>query len=102
MILRIVKALLYGVAAFFAAGIVSCMAFTYMVRNSHDGQAGMAAAFGGIYAGGLVGIVTFIVSIFENLHLVMRSIPICKRKSQGLKHVFGTTKIVHPYKERRA
>jgi O-antigen/teichoic acid export membrane protein len=60
---RLEQAFLRAVAAFFIAGITSCVAFTMAVSGSHDGQAGMGAAFGGFYAACIASIVTFIVSM---------------------------------------
>ena len=60
---RIWVAFWLGVLAFFPAAIVTCAALTYSVRNSHDGQAGMGAAFGGFYAGILLALITFVVSM---------------------------------------
>ncbi len=63
---RVFNALLHGIAAFFVAGIASCALFTWMVRNSPDGQAGMGAAFGGFYVACLAGAVSFITSMVKS------------------------------------
>jgi 1,4-dihydroxy-2-naphthoate octaprenyltransferase len=55
-----------AVLAFFISFVASCAALTYSVRNSHDGQAGMGAAFGGFYAGVLVAVITFVVSMVRS------------------------------------
>jgi len=55
-----------AVAAFFIAGIASCVAFTLMVWNSHDGQAGMGAAFGGFYVACIAAIITFIITMIRS------------------------------------
>jgi predicted metal-binding membrane protein len=60
---RWARATLHAVAAFFVATPISCYAFTWMVRNDQDGQAGMGAAIGAFYLGCIVAIVTFIISL---------------------------------------
>ena len=55
--------LLKAFAAFIMVSCGACAAFTCSVRNSHDGQAGMGAAFGGIYAGVIAGVLTLVVSV---------------------------------------
>ncbi len=57
------SAVLQGIAAFFIAVVVSCAGLTMLVWDSNDGQAGMGAAFGGLYIGCLAGLVTFVVSL---------------------------------------
>lgn len=63
---RVLKAILHAFGAFFVAGLGSCMAFTVGLSGSHDGQAGMGAAFGGFYVGCIAMIVTFIVSLMKS------------------------------------
>lgn len=48
---RIWTALWQAFATTLLVALVGCVAFTFAVRNSQDGQAGMGAAFGGIYLG---------------------------------------------------
>jgi hypothetical protein len=71
--MHFVKCFLMAIAAFFVAGVTSCAAFTLMVWNSHDGQAGMGAAFGGFFIACTTSVVTFIVTM-------VRSDPSRKRK----------------------
>jgi hypothetical protein len=66
MLARIGVAFLRSIAAFVITGIVACSGFTFLVRNSHDVQAGMGAAFGEFYAGCLAMIITFIVSLVRS------------------------------------
>jgi hypothetical protein len=63
---RIWAAFWRAVLAFFVGTIASCGVFTFLVRNSHDGQAGMGAAFGGVYAGILIAVMTFVVSMVRS------------------------------------
>jgi hypothetical protein len=63
---RIVTAILYGAAAFFISGFVSCAGLTFLVRNSHDGQAGMGAAFGGFYIACVAALIAFVVSLVRS------------------------------------
>jgi len=60
---RIISAVGRSILAFFLGTFVSGVAFTFMVRNDPDGQAGMGAAIGGLYLGCIIALVTFIVSI---------------------------------------
>jgi predicted metal-binding membrane protein len=60
---RWARATLHAAVAFFVAIPTSCFAFTWMVRNDQDGQAGMGAAFGAFYLGCTVAIVTFVISL---------------------------------------
>jgi hypothetical protein len=64
--MRFLKAVGQAVIAFFIGGITSCAVFTFMVRNSPDGQAGMGAAFGGFYVACIAAIVTFIISVVRS------------------------------------
>jgi hypothetical protein len=66
MIDRIGKALVQAAAAFLIGGLTACVLLNWIVRNMQDGQAGMAAAFGGFYVACLVAVVTFIVSIVRS------------------------------------
>jgi hypothetical protein len=63
---RLEKAFLHSIAAFLIAGLSSCVLLTIAVSGSHDGQAGMEAAFGGFYIAILAAISTFIVSMVRN------------------------------------
>jgi len=72
---RLISATLRAVAAFLIACLTSCVALTWMVRNSHDGQAGMGAAFGAFYLGCIAAIVTFFVSFRRSSD---RSVPFFK------------------------
>jgi hypothetical protein len=69
---RVVKAVLHAMGAFLVAGLGSCIAFTAAVSGSHDGQAGMGAAFGGFYVGCIAMIVTFIVSLVKSSRVADR------------------------------
>ena len=69
---RVLKAVSYAIGAFFVAGLGSCMAFTVAVSGTHDGQAGMGAAFGGFYVGCIAMIVTFIVSLVKSSRVADR------------------------------
>jgi membrane associated rhomboid family serine protease len=60
---RIATAILHAMGAFVIAGVVSCMGLMALVSNSHDGQAGMGAAFGGFYIACLAAIITLVVSL---------------------------------------
>jgi O-antigen/teichoic acid export membrane protein len=64
--IRMGKAFLRAIAAFVITGIVACNGFMFLVRNSHDGQAGMGAAFGAFYAACLAMIITFIWSLVRS------------------------------------
>ena len=68
----VLKAVSYAIGAFFVAGLGSCIAFTAAVSGSHDGQAGMGAAFGGFYVGCIAMVVTFIVSLVKGSRLADR------------------------------
>ncbi len=63
---RAIRAVLLAAGSFVVVGVVACAGFTYSVRNSQDGQAGMGAAFGGFYAGVLAAVITFVVSFVRN------------------------------------
>jgi membrane associated rhomboid family serine protease len=63
---RIRRAFWQAVLAFFVGTIASCGVFTFLVRNSRDGQAGMGAAFGGFYAGVLIAVITFVVAMVRS------------------------------------
>ena len=63
---RMQNAFLQSVAAFLIAGFVGCVGFNLLVRNSQDGQAGMAAAFGAFYLAGLAAVVTFVASLVRS------------------------------------
>jgi len=61
-VVRAIQAGLLAFVAFLLTTFVGCGAMMYLVRDSHDGQAGMGAALGGIYAGIAAGLVTLVVS----------------------------------------
>jgi hypothetical protein len=63
---RVFKAVLHAIGAFFIAGLSSCVLLTLAVSGSHDGQAGMGAAFGGFYIACLAAVITFIVSLVSS------------------------------------
>jgi hypothetical protein len=63
---RIATAILRAFAAFAITGIIGCAGLTFLVRNSHDGQAGMGAFFGGLYAACLALVITLIVSFVRS------------------------------------
>jgi hypothetical protein len=60
---RLEQAFWRSIGAFFIGGLTSCVALTIAVSGSHDGQAGMGAAFGGFYVACIASIITFIVSM---------------------------------------
>src|ERR1700678_2753414 len=55
--------MLKALGVFFPVAMLTCAALTWTVRDSHDGQAGMGAAFGGLYLGAIAGLVTFVISL---------------------------------------
>ena len=66
MLDRVAGAVLHAMAAFAIAGLVSCFGLTLLVSASHDGQAGMGAAFGGFYLGCLAALITFVASLVRS------------------------------------
>jgi len=46
--------------------LLACDIVTLLVLRSHDGQAGMAAPIGGLEAGIIIAVVTFLVSLTRN------------------------------------
>jgi membrane associated rhomboid family serine protease len=60
---RIASAILHAMAAFVIAGLASCYALMFAVSDSHDGQAGMGAAVGGLLVGLIAAIVTLVISL---------------------------------------
>ena len=63
---RFFEAAGYGIAAFFVLMIGGCGLLMIPVRNSSDGQAGMGAAFGGLYLGAIGGLLTFLWFLCRN------------------------------------